>query len=342
MSGVAIVDAAAEPKAFAVSDPPHEVRPRAAESCTIPYAPDSSVVKAFHITAALGGGMPHRFEIDTGSVGVLVPRDVLGPAYQNFVLSEDQTVSYVSSGNSYQGQWVTLSVVMGVPESWDGSGDYPTATIAVFAVDHMDNDLSKKYTGGMFGVGFDIGDQADAGASCNPFLNAVYRGAPLSRGYILTQDGIVLGPTAADAAGFAAVSLQRNAKGDDWQQPVGHIDMVAPNDPDWPRLSADLTVLMDTGVPEMLLWLTAAQRPANWPDVVPPGADVAVSLPGDGGNAPALAYSFTTGAAEQPMAPSAVNLRKGKGGLNTGCRVLARYDYLYDADGGRIGFRAQP
>ena len=83
--------------------------------------------------------MPHRFEIDTGSVGVLVPRDVLGQAYQNFDPSEDRTVSYVSSGNSYQGQWVTLSVVMGVPASWDGSGDYPTATIAVFAVDHMDN-----------------------------------------------------------------------------------------------------------------------------------------------------------------------------------------------------------
>lgn len=222
ISGVAIVDAAAEPKAFTVSDPaPHEVRPRAAESCAIPYAPDSSVAEAFHITAALGGGMPHRFEIDTGSVGVLVPRDVLGPAYQNFDPSKDRTVSYVSSGNSYQGQWVTLSVVMGMPASWDGSGDYPTAMIAVFAVDHMDNDLSKKYTQGMFGVGFDIGDQADAGAICNPFLNAVYRGAPLTRGYILTQDGIVLGPTAADAAGFAAVSLRRNAKGDDWQHPWG-------------------------------------------------------------------------------------------------------------------------
>jgi hypothetical protein len=326
-----------------VSDPAQqEVQPPATESRTIPYAPDSGVAEAFHITAALGGGKPHRFEIDTGSVGVLVPRDVLGPAYQDFDPGKDQTVSYVSSGNSYQGQWVTLSVVMGVPESWDGSGDYPTATIAVFAVDHMDDDLSKKYTGGMFGVGFDIGDQADAGAGCNPFLNAVYRSAPLTRGYILTRDRIVLGPTAADAAGFAAVSLRRNAKGDDWQQPVGHIDMAAASHPDWPRLSADLTVLMDTGVPEMLLWLTTVQRPANWPDVVPPGAAVTVSLPADGGNTSTLTYSFITGAADQPMAPSAVNLRKGKGGLNTGRHVLARYDYLYDADGGRIGFRAQP
>jgi hypothetical protein len=53
---------------------------------------------------------------------------------------------------------------------------------------------------------------------------------------------------------------------------------------------------------------------------------------------PALRYSFVTGDTSQPMAPSCVEWRLGKG-INTGRNVLAGADYLYDAAGGHIGFR---
>jgi hypothetical protein len=39
------------------------------------------------------------------------------------------------------------------------------------------------------------------------------------------------------------------------------------------------------------------------------------------------------------MAPTQVEWRIGNG-INTGINVLAGADYLYDATGGRIGFRA--
>jgi hypothetical protein len=58
------------------------------------------------------------------------------------------------------------------------------------------------------------------------------------------------------------------------------------------------------------------------------------------GDAPVLQYSFVAGDASQPMAPSWVEWRNVENGINTGINVLAGADYLYDAAGGRIGFRA--
>jgi hypothetical protein len=39
-----------------------------------------SLTSGLHVSAALGGGPPHAFQVDTGSVGILAPRSVLGPA----------------------------------------------------------------------------------------------------------------------------------------------------------------------------------------------------------------------------------------------------------------------
>jgi hypothetical protein len=54
---------------------------------------------------------------------------------------------------------------------------------------------------------------------------------------------------------------------------------------------------------------------------------------------PSCKYSFVTGDASDPAAPSAVEWRDGKG-INTGRHVLAAVDYLYDAARGLIGFRS--
>ena len=98
-------------------------------SCFLPFTPDSSLTNGLHLLAALGGGPAHRFEIDTGSVGILVPRQRLGPNYQNFDPSLDTKFEFVSSGNVYWGQWVKVPVILGVPPMWDGTGDYPLAEI---------------------------------------------------------------------------------------------------------------------------------------------------------------------------------------------------------------------
>ncbi len=105
--------------------------------------------------------------------------------------------------------------------------------------------------------------------------------------------------------------------------------------------SADLPFLMDTGLNDMTLWVSADQAPPNLPSdsAFPAGIAAIVSVPpADQVAEPALQYSFITGDMSQPMAPSQIAWRIGNG-INTERNVLAGADYLYDAAAGRIGFR---
>src|ERR1700683_1071416 len=297
-------------------------------SCFVPFTPASDLASGLHLYAAVGGGAPHLFEIDTGSVGVQVPRQRVGLAYQNFDASLDVKFEYVSSGTVYWGQWVKAPVILGVPETWDGNGDYPMAEVEVFAVDRPTD-----FDGGILGVGFAIGGLADGGPARNPLLHLTYQGEKLRRGYIIRSQGVEAGLTSANTDGFAFVELQRNADGGDWIQPTGTLGL--PDD-----FSVDLPLLIDTGVDEMLLWLSPAGRPpgsANASKVLA-GVAVTITAPASS-NAPALRYSFVTGDATDPAAPSAVEWRDGKG-INTGRHLLAAADYLYDAARGMIGFRS--
>jgi hypothetical protein len=116
-------------------------------------------------------------------------------------------------------------------------------------------------------------------------------------------------------------------------QPTGTLGL--PN-----NFSVDLPVLIDTGVPEMLLWLSPPDRPSGSADASKLSAGVAVAITAPAAsNAPALQYSFVTGDAADPAAPSAVEWRNGTG-INTGRHILASADYLYDAARGMIGFRS--
>jgi hypothetical protein len=293
-------------------------------NCVLPFTPSSSVEAGFHIYAALGGGQPHLFEVDTGSVGILVPRKALGPAYQDFDPFDDIKFRYVSSGKVYWGQWVRVPVVLGVPPDWDGTGDFPSTEIEVFAADQPAD-----FDGGILGIGFAIGGLADGGSARNPLLHLTYLGDELSGGYIVTSQGLNAGLTAHNTNGFSIVSLERNASDSDWQQPIGSLDL--PGD-----FSIDLPVLIDTGLAEMLLWLEASKRPPALASVseLPPGVAVSIAVPPASSTAQlALNYSFTTRDPTEPMAPSMVAWRDGNG-INTGRNVLAGVDYLYDATGG--------
>jgi hypothetical protein len=303
----------------------------------VPFTSVSSLTGGLHVSAALGGGAPHAFLVDTGSVGILVPRQKLGPDYQEFDPSADVTFGYVSSGNTYMGQWVNVAVVLGVPADWDGTGDYPVAQIDVFAVDQPAD-----FTGGVFGIGFGIGGLADGGPARNPLLDLVFRAAPLSQGYIVSTRGIDAGLTATNTEGFALIALEREAPGPDWIQPLGSVGLSGDFSAD--GFSADLRILMDTGIAEMILWVSADKAPPNLAKgaAFPAGIAVNVSAPAaDSGIAPAVQYSFVTGDASQAMAPAQVEWRIGDG-INTGRNVLAGADYLFDAAGGNIGFRVPP
>ncbi len=303
----------------------------------VPFASDSSLADGLHVSAALGGGLPHAFLVDTGSVGILVPRQVLGPDYQDFDPSQDTTFGYVSSGNTYQGQWVKVPVVLGVPAPWDGTGDYPVALIEVFAVDQLED-----FDGGVFGVGFGIGGQADGGPARNPLLHLRYQGIDLRRGYIIRTEGIDVGLTSLNTESFAFIALDRDASGADWNQPFGSVTLSGDFSPS--GFYADLPILIDTGIEEMILWVNAGFTPPNLAgeSAFPAGISVNISAPPvDLEGTPALQYSFVTGDTSQAIAPSHVEWRIGNG-INTGRNVLAGADYLYDAAGGRIGFRVPP
>ncbi len=294
-------------------------------SCRLPFTPDSNLATGLHLTAAVGGGPVHRFELDTGSVGVLVPRRRLGPDYQDFDPSLDVTFGYVSSGATYWGQWVRVPLVLGAPDDWDGTGDYPQAEVDVFAVDRPDD-----FDGGVLGVGFAIGGAADGGPARNPLLRLTYQGKRVYRGYVVGSQGLEVGLTAANTAGFAFLSLERNADDSDWTQPEA--SLALPN-----GFQADLPLPIDTGLDEMLIWLDPAERPPDLGGVSPLPAGVTVTIAAP----PALDYSFVSGDAQNPMAPPAVEWRTGRG-LNTGRAILAGADYLYDADSGFVGFRLRP
>jgi hypothetical protein len=307
-------------------------------SCRVPFTPDSSLASGLRVSAALGGGAPHAFQIDTGSVGIVVPRSVLGPDYQQFDPSQDIEFQYASRGKKYCGQWVEVLVVLGVPADWDGTGDYyPIANVEVFAVDRP-----ASFDGGMFGVGFAIGGLSDGGPARNPLLHLRYHGARMSQGYIVSTQGIDVGLTPLNTEGFAFIPLDRDASGKDWMQPLGSVGLSGDFSTD--GYSADLPILMDTGIDDMILWISASDAPPNLPSesAFPAGISVSISAPPtDLGADPALQYSFITGDTSQPMAPSQVEWRVGNG-INTGINVLAGADYLYDAARGRVGFRAPP
>ena len=299
-------------------------------SYEVPFTSASNLAAGFHVSAALGGGSPHVFLVDTGSVGILVPRRVLGPDYQEFDPSEDIEFQYVSSGNAYWGQWVKVPIVLGVPSDWDGTGDYPIAQVEVFAAD-----LPADFNGGVLGIGFAIGGLADGGAARNPLLHVKYQESRLKHGYIVGTEGIDVGLTTANMQGFAFVALDRNPTDTDWMQANGSLSLTG-------GFNIDLPLLMDTGIAEMILWTSATDAPPDVPknSPFPDGITVTVSAPpADEAAVPAMQYSFITGDTSQPMAPSQVEWRVGNG-INTGRNMLAGVDYLYDATVGRIGFRS--
>jgi hypothetical protein len=281
--------------------------PSSERSCVLPFTSGSDLTNGLHLySMPLSEAAPHTYSRSIpGRSAFWRPGKASVPP-TNFDPSLDVKFEYVSSRKVYWGQWVKAPVILGVPETWDGDGDYPMAEVEVFAADRPTD-----FDGGILGVGFAISGLADGGPARNPLLHLTYQGEKLRRGYIIRSQGLEAGLTSANTDGFAFVELQRNADGGDWMRPTGTLGL--PN-----NFSVDLPVLVDTGVDAMLLWLSPADRPPGSANASKAPADVAVTITAPAApNAPALQYSFVTGDANEPAAPSAVEWRDGKG-INTG------------------------
>ena len=301
----------------------------------------------WHIKVAVGGGPPHDVQIDTGSVGIVVPRGVIGANAR--ATNQSGQITYSSSGRILRGAYYLAQVDLIAPGS-RGTALARTIPMRVLAIDRIDctptarncrpETIGPSSREGMLGIGFGRGgSQTDTGtlsdAPTNAFLSlAMPPNGVLHPGYIIAADRVTLGLTDAATAGFSFVPLQRiPERRGDWATPPGCFAL--------PQFSAGSicgTMLVDTGIAYAILEAPPAQRPQPVSDVLAAGTDLVVTSPNP--QVPVLRYAFRTGDTAAGAAPQARwAAYSGRPFINTGRGLLMSNDYLFDAECGRIGFR---
>jgi hypothetical protein len=318
-------------------------------SFSLPLVPDSRSTSAPELLLAVsvGGGADRTVEVDTGSRGLVVARSGVGPRATD--TGRPGRVEYTSDGLVLSGEYLMAPVTFHTTQ-----GTVATVPVRVLAVDSSScdaryprcrPDTSVEHVG-VLGTGY--GDYARTGdpptTEVNPFLQLqAMQDGSARRGYVITRSGITLGLTAADTAGFRQVPLARppGSAGlpGDWAGAPGCLALA-----DYGGQPRCGTILVDTGIATMIVGLDAAQRPPALARSIPNGTRIRIGLPDF--TDPALDYTVTTGATDDPLAPrgdpAARWSSRSQPFVNTGRHLLAGYDYLFDADAGRIGFRADP
>jgi hypothetical protein len=287
-----------------------------------------------HLGLSFGGSV-RAAVMDTGSTGVVVSADAI-PDIAALPSRGPASLAYSSSGRIMRGTLVVTAVTIA---GADGAS-ITTSPIPVLAVTRIDclpaaractpRQLPPHVA--MIGIGFgrEYDHQAIWTPDKNPFLNvAAAPGERIRRGYVITAGGVHVGLTAANTGGgFAFVKLLPDPRWQDWAAAPACIT-VADTAPACGKL------LADTGVAGMYLTVPAGGLGADT------GTSIAIRL-GRPDDPQAPGYRFVVGDTANPLAPETVTL-SGIGlrptFVNTGFHLLNGFDYLYDADGGRVGFR---
>jgi hypothetical protein len=296
------------------------------------------------------GGRGYGVVMDTGSTGIVVSADKI-PRIDTLPSLGPGTLTYSSSGRVMMGQWVITPVTIA-----GGSGtSITTAPIPVLAVTRVECTQNARRCRpnaaprgiSMLGIGFARrhDHQPQSGPDKNPFLNVARisggSAAPsMRRGYIVTRRGVHVGLMAANTQGeFSYVKLARATNDQDWAPTPACISV---NDA---KPAACGTLLMDTGVTTMYLTVPDGQAPADIRtsngrgSTFVTGTKVAIAVPAE--DSPQALYAFAVGDGVNPLAPAALVLvgRTRAPFVNTSLGFLNGFDYLYDGDGGFVGFR---
>ena len=318
---------------------------------------DFNHLSSLHIRVSINGGPVKTFLVDTGSVGMIVAADEV-PRIVPY--SPEGSMRYSSSGIELDGVWTPVTLTF--PDAVDEQGHAMRATLPILAVrerkvsgtgvNSAGTKPSKHPKVYMFGIGFGRG--ADPHPERNPFLNITEMNAGvMRRGYTITRDGFTLGLTGASVgAGYtyqkltprkvSKESLATRAALKDWETAPGSVTVGDTN-------SALGTILIDTGLTNMMIGLP--DQPVG--QDLPPGTPITVNLLSGRLNyhfdspqkavTPAAPRATTgeTVAPADPVIPRRVSWVSPTHGVyvNTGLRVLAVFDYLYDADGGWLALR---
>jgi hypothetical protein len=312
----------------------------------VPFADDNlnfQKLGSLHMNLSMNGGEPHGFQIDTGSVGIMVGADEI-PHFDG--KGEPGEITYSSSGVHLMGVWTMVDVRFEDAKMPDGSP--VVAHMPVLAVTRREclgtGVNAAKCSPGpghphMLGIGFGRGKGDDyASLQKNAFLmlNAMQKGM-MRRGYILSPRGVQLGLNAESVdAGWKWQKLEARAAKipdsyngpPDWETAAGTIEVDH-------KLLPMGTVLIDTGLTNMMMSSPGAPKDGDVPDGVP----ITVHLLGN-----QLTYSFAAGDAHDPETPRRVSWRAphDKTFVNTGLRALSHFDYCFDDDAGYLGLKYRP
>lgn len=294
------------------------------------------------------GGEPRPILMDTGSTGIVVSADRIPNV--DGLPSRPGRLVYSSSGRIMIGRWVTTPAeIIGRNGASVDIAPLPVLAVTAIACTARARDCTPEDHPAhvaMMGVGFgrEYDGQTESTPDRNPLLNLARTGSDqLRRGYVITRTGVHVGLTRANTRGdFHFIPLERN-----------------PSIPgEWKGVPVCITVnrqappscgsgLVDTGVTAMFLTLppgavTGATDQDGTPRVgLAPGTMVSFDFPG-GASRPAAAHYDLVVGGSSPLAPTEVHLNttRPEPFVNTGVHFLNGFDYLYDADGGFVGFRA--
>jgi predicted aspartyl protease len=296
-------------------------------------AADAPLVDVPRLAIGIGGRM-HQAVVDTGSTGVVLSASGI-PDIDHLPSQGPGTITYSSSGRIMLGRWVVTPIVIA-----GRRGRIVTRPIPILAVDAIAcTATARRCTPeahpthvAMLGIGFGREHDRQPGGTPerNPLLN-VAAPAGLPRSYVLSRRGIRVGAT---RDGFVTVELARDSADRDWSAPAACIAVER-------TTPACGTILVDTGVTGMFLTVPADRLPDGSDGrTVPPATSITIDLaPATPGG---IAYTIRADDPHDAASPSAIVLAgvgKRAPFVNTGAHFLNRFDYLYDADAGLVGYR---
>ncbi len=321
-----------------------------------------------------GDKFVHSVTMDTGSVGIAISATNI-PNYERLKTSAGATAGtqFLSSSKVlWVGTWAPMTVTL-----YDRAKK-PVATSDVLVLGVEQAGRCDSYQTDQqicpnlpppekpvlyMGVGF--GQEADFQPQGTPDKNVLLNlrsvnGQPiatgtLNKGYIIGRQGIQVGLTADNTAGFRFAKLQPYQQyPGDWMMPRGCVTV----DPDRNRdangpVCTPANILVDTGVPQSYMTLPHAIRfdtvqqpdksePNKTVGVLAPRTSVAVHIP-DAVN-PIASDAFIVGdrAPNEPEQVIPWSTDKRPPFINTGRHFLRQHQFLYDAKQGYVGMKDQP
>ncbi|MFO1080036.1 MAG: autotransporter domain-containing protein [Reyranellaceae bacterium] len=340
-------------------------------STFLPFATPISIANAPTLDVQVGSMTVSRQAIvDTGSIGLQISRDLWNPIGQTPIGAGSIFLS--SSNVTNSGNFYNTTV-----QFTDSNGKPVTSTVPVLVVTQScKGDDCKEPTQLVYmGVGLNRSsaeslvspnNQLVNGTTLNPFLNVTridsQTVAPekMRQGYIIdsTTSGVTVGLTQQNSHGFSFVKLTSNGNTplDPWNAApvtvtVTNTSAQSETFSSGPAPPLKGGVLPDSGINYMFLQATSnvtttvsCTLSGEAKQCLPTNTQIAVVLPGNGAASPLAEYSFTVGAAPptviQPTDASPVS--GGGPFLNTGRQFFLGFTYLYDAQGGYVGYAATP